>query len=185
MRQVKVEIEFLRDYLQHRRPIDKETIDKLKTVTKTLQRDPDNEEAYSYEAEAALYKTPEGEIYIPPKHIEGALIKAGVNERQAGKGKKTYKDIMKAFVEVADEHIVINPQEYELHREWVKVNQARIMRTRPLIKRGTKATFTLNIFDDALSMDILKSILEYAGGYVGIGDWRPKFGLFKVNEFKA
>lgn len=184
MRKVEIEIEFTRAYMQHRRPSDKKTIDGLKLVTKTLQRDPDNEEAYKKEAELSLYRNEQGKIVIPSIHVEGALIKGGTQVRMAGKGKKTYKDTMKAFVEVSETEIPIDNQDYELDRRWVVVQRNRILRTRPIISKGTKAIFILNVFDDALSLDILKEILTYAGMYVGIGDYRPKFGLFQVNKFE-
>jgi hypothetical protein len=33
-------------------------------------------------------------------------------------------------------------------------------------------------------MDTLRRILNDAGRYYGIGDFRPEFGLFEVQEFK-
>jgi len=38
--------------------------------------------------------------------------------------------------------------------------------------------------DDYISKDLLKQIIEYAGAYVGVGDYHPKFGRFKLISLK-
>lgn len=35
-----------------------------------------------------------------------------------------------------------------------------------------------------MQKDILKEIVEYAGKFVGIGDWRSHFGRFEIVKFK-
>jgi hypothetical protein len=169
-------------YMQHRNIDDKAGMEELKKIVKTLQKDPSNEEAYTKEAEMSTYRNAEG-YYIPSSQIETCLTKAGANEQVQGKGKKTYKDYMNAFVVVEPEEIPITPQKYVLDRHYVKVQRARVMRTRPKFDKGWKASFSLMVLDDTISTEILRNILMYAGGYIGIGDWRPKYGRFEVTEF--
>jgi hypothetical protein len=38
--------------------------------------------------------------------------------------------------------------------------------------------------DDRIQPLVVKQILENAGKYHGIGDYRPRFGLFAVNVFE-
>jgi len=59
------------------------------------------------------------------------------------------------------------------------------MLNRPAFKKGWEAKFKILILDeDRLPQKALGEILEYAGKFVGIGDWRPHFGRFEVIEFK-
>ena len=60
------------------------------------------------------------------------------------------------------------------------------MISRPLIRKW-EIDFNIKITDD-IPEDVLKSILDYGGQYIGIGDWRPdkkgKYGKFIVTSFK-
>jgi len=183
MKIIDVEIKGLCGYLQHRMPADKKTIDKMKQLIKTLSKNPADEKAFTEEAEAYTYRNSEG-YYIPSFQIEACLVKAGTSERVAGQGKKTYKDYMNAFVMVEPEEIRITPQEYTLDRRFVRVQRSRIMRTRPKWRKGWTARFQLVVLDDSIPTQILQRILEYGGMYVGIGDWRPRFGRFEVTKFQ-
>lgn len=61
----------------------------------------------------------------------------------------------------------------------VRVNQARVMRTRPIFSDWS-AEFAVEYLDDLLDEAEIKQILGTAGYQIGVGDWRPKFGLFTV-----
>lgn len=184
VRKISVEIEGLCPLLHHRMSDKKQEIDRMKELIKILQKDPDNEEAYKEEASIHLYKNKEGENIIPSVHIESAMIKAGVQERVAGRGKKTYKDHMKAFIVIEPEDIPITPQSYEEDRRFVRVQRAKVMRTRPKFPSGWKAQFAILVLDDTIPLKVIENILKFAGAYVGIGDWRPKFGRFEVTQFE-
>jgi hypothetical protein len=43
--------------------------------------------------------------------------------------------------------------------------------------------FTIKYDAERIGKDTLKQILEEAGATKGIGDYRPKFGRFKVERF--
>ena len=137
---------------------------------------------YTKEAETALYKNPDGSIYFPSTWIEGTLKKASTNFKIPGRGKKTYKDLMLSSVIIDPENIPLISKGYEVDARVVKVGQSRIIRYRPIFKKW-EAIFTINVLDDQIDHSALKEILEYAGKYVGIGDYRPKFGRFEISAF--
>lgn len=64
----------------------------------------------------------------------------------------------------------------------VMVNRSRIMRYRPVFSVWN-CTFEAMLSD--LDASTFKSILETSGRFIGIGDYRPKFGLFEVTEVKS
>lgn len=176
MKEVEVKIEGVSPLLMHRFSEEKKE-DKSKVVTGAGD--------YSNDAEMALYKLPDGTIYTPATHIEGALMKAASNFQIVGKGKKTYKDLAKSALFVTPDAIA------HLQPVWVEDKRAvvvpstrgRVVRSRPRFDAWS-LKFTIKILDKQFPKEVVKQILDYAGNNVGIGDFRPRFGRFMVTEFK-
>lgn len=178
-RQIEVRIRGVCDYLQHKRPLDEEDTSKRSGKVD-----------HSKEWESALYSDPKVGCYIPSKQIRATLVKGAVNFQIKGKGKKTYKDLVNATVEVDPDKISLAEDGTNLkkpsyiHQEWVKVQRSQVLRNRPAFSKGWEARFTLLVLDDQMPSDMLKQILGHCGSFVGIGDWRPHFGRFEVLDFK-
>lgn len=145
---------------------------------------------YSEEYEAAAYRLEDGTLYQPSSHIEMAMVKAAANFQITGKGKKTYKDLVKAAVTIDPVFIPHIHQDFEVDKRAVRIKTSRVLRQRPRLDKWA-LEFEITILEPQLPGNILKEILDYAGRYVGIGDYRPKFGRFqvvkweKVEEVKA
>lgn len=145
-----------------------------------------------------------GNDYIcqPASHIEGAMIKAGVSFKMAGKGRKTWKDAIKAYVYVSpdnilhlrngehvpapDETLIDNPQNgLSVSVMRVKVQRAAVARSRLMIDAGWRLSFTIDVIDDQVTPDVIETILSEAGRAVGIGDYRPRYGRFQITNFEV
>lgn len=62
-------------------------------------------------------------------------------------------------------------------RATIKVSTSRVARTRPMFSEW--ATQCEGVIDESqLDLDQLGQIAENAGAFVGLGDWRPRFGRF-------
>jgi len=61
----------------------------------------------------------------------------------------------------------------------VRVGQQKVVRTRPIF-HDWKVTFTAYLDTDKLNPEELIEILENAGKYAGLGDYRPRYGRFTV-----
>ena len=133
------------------------------------------------EAEVKTYRTEEGKLYLPNTHFEASMVKAATDFKMTGR--KTYKEYVKAGVFVEQEEIILDQQEYEIHAEPVVIQRSRVMRWRPKFKEWS-CSFTIEITDDMINQSTLKEILGMAGKYKGVGDHRPRFGRFKVTEWK-
>lgn len=59
----------------------------------------------------------------------------------------------------------------------------KIMRTRPCFPAGWMLDFRIQIETEQVSADVLEAVLKAGGSRVGLGDYRPKFGLFEVVSF--
>ena len=135
------------------------------------------------EAERALYKNKDGQIYQPAEHIYQSMIRAAVDFKY--EGKKTYKDVITSGIIVQPEEIpLISDKPYEIDTRGVVINRARVLKWRPRFNKW-KLKFAIDILDDQnISPVTLKEILERAGQTKGIGDYRPRFGRFMVTVFQ-
>lgn len=138
---------------------------------------------YSEEVKKSLYLTEEGRLYQPADHIMGAMIKAAVNFKIPGKGKKTYKDLVKAALFITPEFITHKIQNWIIDRRGVRIGSARIIRERPRLDEW-ELDFKIETIDEQLPFKAVKDALDSAGKFYGIGDFRPRFGRFTVTHFK-
>jgi len=178
MKTVNVKIEGISPLLQHRFPTaGADEPSKKRTGV------PD----YKAEAELSLYKD-SGQIYQPSSHIEGALANAAKSFKISGKRGATYRKLVASTIEVWPDAIPHIFQEYMIDERPVVIQKARVIRYRPRFDKWA-LEFELRLLDDQLSPATVKEILDHAGLYVGIGDWRPdkagKFGKFMVTKYEV
>ena len=170
-----VEIEGVAPLLQHRYTKDSKSGAKSAGRGATVY-DPQEE------AEKGLYQTKDGNPYEPADHLEAAFIKEAVNYKIPGQGKKTFKDAIRAGVIIEPREIPISPGTWEIDERVVVIKGDRILRWRPRFNEWN-LKFEIQVIDERITENILKEIVINAGKYVGIGDFRPKFGRYQVLKF--
>lgn len=154
-----------------------DTADKDKVKQKRAEKSKEDE------MELSLYRNEKGQICSLADHIVGSMVKASTNFKL--EGKKTFKDVVKAGVFVEPIMIPHINQKYTLdYRSVVNPNtRGRMMKARGRLDQW-ELKFILTCIDDRARDQDVKSILEYAGGYCGIGDYRPRYGRFEVKSWK-
>jgi len=175
MKKINVEIKGICPLLQHRFPEEEHGVNASKK--KKQRYDPKEE------AEKALYTDEKGKIYQPSDHILGALIKAGTDFKY--KGRKTYKEIIKAGVVIEPDAIPLEHKEWVIDSRNVVVQRSRIVRYRPKFNEWSLSFDIIIIDDDNIPISTINEILERAGTKVGIGDYRPRFGRFIITKFNV
>lgn len=133
---------------------------------------------------AGLYLSERGEYTLPGHNLEAVMLegaKKNKNGRQVQGG---------AFV-VSDPVLKFKGSNKPPEELWaggehalqvsVKVQQNRVMRTRPLIPAGWTAKVTVRYNPQVIEESTLRQAFEVAGLERGIGDWRPKYGRFTVS----
>lgn len=175
---INVEISGISPLLQHKFP-DHEEVSKKGNSKRVAAQD------YTEEEHDHLYLNKEKQVYQPSSHIEGAMIKAASEFFIKGHKGKRYTDRVKAFVDVVPLEIIHKNQDWHVDTRSVVIQRSRVNRRRPCFaKWGLE--FQISIRDaDAIQPETLHEILEYAGHYVGIGDYRPKFGQFEVTRWQV
>jgi hypothetical protein len=145
--------------------------------------DTDYEERDRLEWEAGLYWDDQDGIIQPSDNIE-RCIQSGAQKSRIGKDVAAAVFCVEPHYKVefdgpnTKEKLYADPR-FTL-RKGVKVQQARIIRVRPMIPTGWKITFELEYDDSIINARALEKAMLDAGSLVGLGDWRPRFGRFLV-----
>lgn len=142
------------------------------------------------EANAAIYRDSSGVIALPSLNLKASIRDGAKQFRVPGRGKTSYKDLIKSGIEIEPSMIPLkvpggkNPENsWKIDTRPVVVQRARIMRSRPRFDEW-ELEFTANIVDPLITAQQLREIIESAGRYVGLGDFRPEFGLFDLVSFE-
>jgi hypothetical protein len=112
------------------------------------------------------------------------------SQKVAGKGNATWNNIIKVSVAVLPAEVPFAPPRSnydEVHKAYVKVGNARVLRERPCFHKGWEAEFEVAANAGDIDEKNLRKFVEKAG-MRGIGDHRPEkggsYGTFKVISFE-
>jgi hypothetical protein len=161
-------------------PLDPYTKSLAEITGKRKKTDDDHAEMARREWAGGLYFDPELGPYLPGANIERMLLDAA---RMTRDGKTVERGLFipgeKWPLEYKGPRTVdklINNENYRF-RASIKVGQQRVMRCRPMFRQW--AVTAEGIFDEEqISPDRLPAFAERGGRYVGLGDWRPRYGRF-------
>jgi hypothetical protein len=167
----------------------------------------------------SLYRNEAGEVIIPTENIMRALMEGGAMVTvPGGRMGKTFKAQSQSGImpralgwpllygdgkrpDPKKLAALLKERDFTVHREAVEelgfslfVKRARIgsskhIRVRPRFD-SWQASGELSVSDEQINQGILEDILEMAGKYKGLGDWRPSsktpgtFGMFEAQVEK-
>jgi hypothetical protein len=146
---------------------------------KSSERDPIED------AKLCLHLDENGKIAVPSIAILSAMRRAATNLKKAGSGKKTLKDYVFSGLQINPMMVVLSPQEYTVDIQVVTVQRARVPRARPLFKNWS-LNFRIAIVDEQTwDAGTVRQVLEEAGKFQGLLDFRPLYGTFEVVSMKV
>lgn len=159
----------------------------------------------------SLYRDNSGTVVLPTENIMRALMEGGASVPVPGQARKTFKSQSQSGImpRAIGWPLLVNGKtvpaeplrklereaDFGVHRQAVEdlgfslfLKRARIgtskhIRVRPRFDRWA-AQGQLVVIDDQITDEVLTDILEVAGKYKGLGDWRPSgrtpgvFGTF-------
>ena len=145
----------------------------------------DYEERDRLEWDAGLYWDEADGVIVPSDNIE-RCIQLGAQKSRIGKDVQAAVFCSAPHVPVTysgpkDKDKMFADPRFTL-RKGVAVQKARIIRIRPMIPTGWTLTFDVEFDDSIVNPKNLLKVMNDAGSLVGLGDWRPKFGRFLVEE---
>ena len=120
---------------------------------------------------------------IPAEMMEAALVRAAAQERRGPKaraGLLVQHDLQLEYEGPRDPHALWADAAFRL-RAPVRVGMSKVMRTRPMF-RAWAAELAVEFLPGLLNASEVRGFLVAAGEQIGIGDWRPRFGRFWVED---
>lgn len=168
-------------------PIDKYSRMLKEISGKRKKTDADFEEMALIEARGSLYHNDKDGVYMPGENIEACLLSSAKLQKLGTTIKRGARviDINCPLIYKGpkDPDDLIRDSNF-LFSKLVKVGTSRVLRTRPVFNEWA-CVFTIAYMDDQLNKSSIVDIVKNAGQLVGLGDWRPRFGLFDfevINE---
>ena len=151
---------------------------------KGSKQDTSSPEHKQKEFEQAQYRTEAGQLCQPAEHLEKCLEIAGGSFKF--EGQKKYGKVLCGGIIIDPEQIVHKIQTVVPMEKFVRIpprTGAKVLKTRAKLPEW-ELEFVITVINESINFDVLKDIVTYAGTYVGIGDWRPKYGRFEVVKFE-
>lgn len=176
----KVKIVGRRPLLMHRYVLEEEGTTRGRSG---IHRDP------LEDAKESLYRDASGAIALPSLNLKASFVDAAKQFKVPGRGRTTYRDLIKAGIVLSSEMIPLCNDGKDPETSWVVdtrpvvIQRARVPRSRPRFDEWA-LEFTVNIVDPIIMPAALKGIIEAAGNYCGLGDFRPEYGLYSVTGFE-
>ena len=159
----------------------------MKAVSsKRKKTDADYDELARLEWLAGLYRSAD-DLVIPDYVIESVMIAGAKKSKRGPQAKCGMFFTQHAALQFDGKPAAINDasltEMFEsgdfTHTIGVRVNMAKVMRTRPVF-RNWSCTAIAQYDPDVLNLRDIEEIAADAGKLVGLGDWRPKHGRFEA-----
>lgn len=153
--------------------------EKAKAAKGSKAKKSDNVESY-------VYRNEQGELCLPGEYLRQSVLTAARFRQDPRSPRKSALDLFKAGVVSVTELASLGVKDWDyLDRRRVVVQRNAVTRERPAMRTGWTATVQLQVLTpEYITPDILSEVVTNAGRLVGVGDFRPTFGRFRVASFE-
>ncbi|RYB04325.1 hypothetical protein [Lichenibacterium ramalinae] len=162
-------------------PLDPYAKQLARLTAKRAKTDADLEEIARVEWTGGLWLA-DGAPCVPAEALEAAIVQAG-KARRAGslmRAAMTVRDSMPIEHDGPAEPALLWADAAYRHRCGVRIGARTTIRTRPRFDRWA-VTATLRFEPSIVDSTMVTDLARHAGDLVGLGDWRPRFGRFRVD----
>lgn len=176
---VEVTVEGVADLLFHAWSVDA-VDEKSKAAKGSKAKKSDNVESY-------VYRNDDGELCIPGENLRMSIINAAKFRQDPRSPRKSAMDLYKAGIVPLTQLASLGTKKWDYDsRKRVMIQRNGITRTRPAMKAGWTATFEFMVnLPEYIPQGDLHDVIVNAGRLVGLCDFRPTYGRFKVNTFRV
>jgi len=141
------------------------------------------------DVDSYVYRCDDGTLGLPTLNFCRALSIAAKSHKDPRSARKGAHDLFLAGVvpAVGAEMASFGVIDWDyLDRRRATVNRSGITRVRPALQRGWTTTFEIEVLAAGLiAPDWLKRIVDEAGMFCAVGDYRPTFGRFTCVKFEV
>lgn len=137
------------------------------------------------DVESYVWRNNKNELCIPGEYLRQSIIHAAKFKQDPRSPRKSAMDLFKAGIVPLTNLASLGATDWDyLHTCRVTVQRAGINRTRPAMKQGWRAEFSLQILlPEYIDPVLLREVIDTSGRLIGLGDFRPTYGRFVVNSF--
>lgn len=135
-----------------------------------------------------LYFDGANQVFIPGENIHECMVEGTIYWGERLKGQKTYTDLVKSSIVVDSLYLGLDKESPLIIPFGKAVNGnpsrgkksgCKVYKIRPLINPW-EGSFNFTCFDPRLTLNVLKTIISFAGTFKGLCDWRPVYGRFEL-----
>lgn len=136
--------------------------------------------------ESYVYRDVDGELALPGEAFRQSIIHSAKFRQDPRSPRKSAMDLYKAGVVSITELCLLGASDWDyVDRRRVVIQRSAITRERPAMKTGWRVVMHLMVLTpEYISQNDLHDVLSQAGRLVGVGDFRPTFGRFRVDGFE-
>lgn len=138
------------------------------------------------DVESYVWRCENGHIALPGSYLVAAVVAAAKFRQDPRSSRRAATELFKAGIVPITELADLGKKEWDfIDRRRCVVQRAGITRSRPGMRPGWQARFDLLVgLPEYIAPQLLRDVLEGAGKFVGVGDYRPAFGRFAVTNFE-
>lgn len=126
-------------------------------------------------------------LAIPGEYLRRALCEAGRFRQDPRSPRKSMLDLCKASIVMEDLMADLGTNQWDyIHKGRVVIQRNAITRSRPAMRAGWAATFRISILcPEYITPDVLHGLASDAGRLIGLADFRPSYGRFKIVKWEV
>ena len=163
-------------------PLHPISIELKKLTGKRQKTEEDLAKISDLEFMSGLYWDDEVGVYVPAENISRS-IEDGAKFMKKGKDIKRHVSILGSSLVPLDYGAKKTLEELCADYSYRDVRaagvmRARVVRTRPRFHAGWKLNFTISFDENNIDAQTVCQAIDYAGSYVGLCDFRPRYGKF-------
>ncbi len=153
---------------------------KARTAKNSQSRKSDDVESY-------VYRTNDGEIGIPARNFKACLREAGRSLPDPRSPRKSARDLVQSAIQVEPFIASLGRTTWDaLDVQRVVLQRSAISRVRPMFREGWTVSFRVVVLaPEFIGPDWLHDLVSRAGRFVGLGDFRPDYGRFRMDSFQV
>jgi len=129
-----------------------------------------------------VVKNKEGELCFPAEEVKQSIVTAGLRFKQNGSRRKNMSKTLHEEVTIKPKLLSFGTSRHTYHKRAAVVGKkTHEINLRPMVD-DWQLEFEINTGD--LSLSLVREILERAGQFIGLGNFRPDFGRYRIVSFQ-
>jgi hypothetical protein len=136
--------------------------------------------------ESYVSRDEKGNLYIPGEYIRQSIIMSAKFRQDPRSPRKSAMDLYKAGLVTMSDVCSLGVSDWDyIDRRRVVIQRSAVTRERPAMRAGWSVLCQLQVLiPEYIDESSLHDTMVNAGRLVGVGDFRPTFGRFRVDSFR-